>query len=312
MIDSTVLVIDDCVTSRQQIIDILRDASLFANYCEAGNGLEAFKILLDTRVDLIICDLVMPKMDGFGFLGMVKHRDNLKDIPVIILTGTEDQKTKIKGLEQGACDYVTKPFDAAELVARISVHQKIKFLQDELKHSNELFRERAITDDLTQIYNRRHIMEMLDWEFQIAQRSGRVSSLVMLDVDHFKAINDNYGHLIGDAVLVSIANCIKANLRGYDKVARYGGDEFIILLPDTPVSGALIVAERIRAAISTMSFGEDAKGLHITSSCGVAYIPNREINSVDDLIKGADDAMYLAKETGRNRIELVTSVFAAQ
>ncbi|HEY6006943.1 MAG TPA: response regulator, partial [Geobacteraceae bacterium] len=160
----SVLVIDDSSTVRSEIVRTLRDFGLFTSISEAGDGLQGFKALLANPVDLIICDLEMPTMDGFKFLALVQTREELRDIPVIMLTGRGDRELKIKGLEQGASDYVTKPFDTGELVARVKVQLKIKSLQDELKQSNQLLREMSITDHLTRLYNRRHLMEVLDRE----------------------------------------------------------------------------------------------------------------------------------------------------
>src|ERR1700676_4963020 len=167
---SSVLVIDDSDKIREQVIRTLKGASLFDNYGEARDGLEGFKALMKTKPDVVICDLEMPRMDGFKFLQIVNARPELLDIPIIILTSSSDEESKVKGLEQGACDFVTKPFGAAELVARVKVHLKIKRLQDELRSANEHLKELSITDPLTGLYNRRYATEILDKEFRRAKR----------------------------------------------------------------------------------------------------------------------------------------------
>ena len=227
----SILVIDDSDSMRSQIIRTLREAALFDHCHEARDGIEGFKILIQNRVDLVFCDLIMPKMDGFKFMALMKSNQDLKDIPVIMLTGRGDREFKIRGLETGASDYLTKPFDDGELIARTRVHLKIKALQDELKRSNELLRELSITDPLTHLYNRRFLMDTLEKEFGRIRRKGGSLSLVVLDIDHFKQVNDTYGHQKGDVVLATVAETTRSQLRGYDIAVRYGGEEFMVVLP---------------------------------------------------------------------------------
>src|SRR3990172_3298029 len=162
----SVLIIDDSDQMRAEVRRHLQDGNLFDEYYEAADGAEGFKILLNKEIDLILCDVIMPGIDGFKFLSMKKARPEFSDIPVIMLTGEEDIKLKIKGLEQGASDYITKPFDAGELVARVRVHYKIKALQEEPRATNRRLEELSNTDGLTRLYNRRYFMELLDLEFQ--------------------------------------------------------------------------------------------------------------------------------------------------
>jgi two-component system cell cycle response regulator len=300
---SSVLVIDDSDTIREQIIRTLMDAALFDNCWEARDGLEGFKSLMDIKPDLVICDLEMPRMDGFKFLQMASARDELRDIPIIILTSSSNKESKVKGLEQGANDYVTKPFDATELVARVKVHLKIKRLQDELRRANEHFKELAITDPLTNLYNRRFVTDILDKEFQRAERKCELLSLVIFDVDHFKKINDTYGHQNGDAVLVAIAEAAQRGLRTYDFAARYGGEEFVLVLPGTSLSGGVVVAERLRKAVQALTFAPPLEDLSVTVSSGVATYPSPQVDSVSMLFQQADEALYLAKQDGRNQVK---------
>ena len=300
---TSILVIDDSDNIRSSIVATLREVALFEQYLEAKDGIDGLKSLLETRVDLIICDLEMPRMDGFKFLAMLSGREELKDIPVIMLTGKEDRQSKIKGLEQGAVDYVTKPFDAGELVARVKVQLKIKALQDELRKSNELLLELSNTDHLTRLYNRRHLMETLDREFKRALREGGFFSMMMIDIDHFKMVNDTYGHQEGDAVLVAVANVVRKELRPYDYAARYGGEEFAVLLPATNLAGSIQAAERVRKGVESMTFGDKLQNLVVTVSLGIATYPSSQVYCIDALITEADDALYRAKANGRNRIE---------
>ena len=267
---TSVLIIDDSVTVREQIIKTLESYSLFNHYYEAEDGLEGFKKLLSSPVDVILCDLEMPRIDGFKFLSMLKARPELQNIPVIILTGLNDRERKIKGLELGANDYITKPFDNEEMVARVKVHLKLKKLQDELKRSNELLLELSNTDHLTGLFNRRYMMEALDKEVQRSIRKGNPLSLIMLDIDHFKRVNDEFGHLQGDAVLQMVALHLQKELRSYDCAARYGGEEFVAILPDSSLDEAVLAADRIRIAIEDTHFSGPPAKLHLTASLGVA------------------------------------------
>lgn len=307
---TSILIIDDSDQVRAQIVRTLREVSLFDQYLEAGDGIDAFKTILNSRVDLILCDLEMPRMDGFKFVAMLQTREELRDIPVIMLTGREDRDLKIKGLEQGACDYVTKPFDAGELVARVRVQLKIKALQDELRRSNELLKDLSNTDPLTHLHNRRYLMEALEREFQRASRKRDGLSLVLLDIDHFKKVNDTYGHQEGDNVLVAVASLMQKMVRRYDVAARYGGEEFVVVLPETSLHPALQFAERCRVAVQDISFAGALKGLTITVSLGVASYPSGKVDCVDSLFRQADEALYRAKQGGRNRVEAMSNGLA--
>jgi two-component system, cell cycle response regulator len=301
MADS-VLIIDDSEAVREKIINTLESQDLFSRFYQAEDGLDGFKKLLASPVDIVLCDLEMPRMDGFKFLSMLKSRPEVADTPVIILTGNEDRELKLKGLDQGACDFLTKPFDPEELVARMKVHLKIKHLQDDLKRTNELLLELSNTDHLTGLFNRRFLMEALDREFQRAGRKDGIMSLVIMDIDHFKRINDTYGHLQGDVVLQKMALQMQKELRCYDVAARYGGEEFVALLPDTSVKEAFQVADRIRLSVQGARLLGPLSNEVITVSLGVASFPSARYDSVDGLLKEADSALYLAKERGRNRV----------
>jgi diguanylate cyclase (GGDEF)-like protein len=301
---NSVLIIDDSESVRELIIKTLESFNLFARYYEAEDGLEGFKKLLSSPVDIILCDLEMPRIDGFKFLNMIKARPELQDTPVIMLTGRDDRELKIKGLEQGASDYITKPFDAEEMVARVKIHLKIKNLQDDLKRTNELLLELSNTDHLTGLFNRRYLMDALEKEVQRSCRKGGNLSLILLDIDHFKQVNDTYGHLQGDVVLQKVALQMQKELRNYDIAARYGGEEFIAVLPDASQQEASFVADRVRKSIQAVKFSGALSQLSLTVSLGVAFFAEETCGTVDSFIKMADDALYLAKANGRNRVEV--------
>jgi len=297
-----VLIIDDSENTRTQIKRELISAELFDRFYEAADGMEAFKLLLGNQIDLILCDLIMPRIDGIKLLGMVSGHEQLRDIPVIMLTGRGERELKINLLGLGASDYITKPFDAGELIARVKVHLKIKSLQDELKQSNGLLKQLSNTDPLTLLYNRRYLMETLEKEMMRAVRKGTQLSLIMIDIDHFKKVNDTYGHQNGDQVLMAVADTFRTGLRLYDFPSRYGGEEFVLSLPETPHEDALMVAERLREKVESLLFTGDLLGLKTTVSIGVSTYPDCSVNSVDDLIKKADKALYRAKAAGRNKV----------
>lgn len=297
MMQTSILIIDDSATAREMIQMTLQDADLFSHFYGAENGQEGLDLLGEYEIDVVLCDLHMPRLSGFDVLQEIRKSKTLRDIPVIIITGHEDQEEKIRGLDLGASDYVTKPFDPLELVARVKVQLKMKMLQNDLK-------QLANTDPLTRLCNRRCMIERLAKEKDRSLRNGKTLSLAMIDIDHFKAVNDTYGHSIGDTVLVEFSRQLENRLRPYDQAARFGGEEFAIILPETSLAQAVQISERIRHDISRMVFREELKKLHLTISIGVAPFPAPGINTLDDLIREADHALYRAKERGRNRVEL--------
>ncbi len=299
---SSVLVVEDSDTVRREIVQILKGKSIFKTFYEADDGLQGFKVLLGRKIDLILCDVDMPMMDGFKFISLVQSREDLRDIPIILLTGKEDRDSKIRGLEHGASDYITKPFDAGELVARVKVHLKIKTLQDQLKQANELLLAISHTDHLTGLCNRRYLEETLEREFRRTQRKGNSLAVMILDIDHFKMVNDTYGHQQGDSVLCKVAAIFQRALREYDTAARFGGEEFIAVIPETSLSEAKNIAERIRGAIEGALFNVGVENIRITASFGISSFPAEGIRSADDLIREADKALYSAKVNGRNRV----------
>ena len=304
---TSIMIIDDSAKQRELIVQTLNKLDICDQYREANDGLEGFKSLLIAPVDLIISDLEMPHMDGFKFISMMKTRPELQDIPIIILTSSEDSDSKIKGLGLGANDYVTKPFDPGELVARVKVQLQIKNLQDELKRSNELLKELSNTDFQTSLFNKRYLMKTLSGELNRSERSSQSFSLIFLDIDFFKEVNDKYGHQNGDVVLTAIAKTIQFGVRNYATVARYGGEEFAIVLPGIPLAGALVVAERMRETIQATTFAPPMGELKITGSFGIATYPSENVNDIDSLLMQADDALYRAKQKGRNRVEAMRS-----
>lgn len=243
--------------------------------------------------DLILLDIDMPGMSGFEVCRLLKADTDLAMVPVIFLSGSDDTRDKVKGLDLGATDYVTKPFDVFELRARVRAALRTKRLQDLLiQHSH--------VDPLTELWNRRALMDRLQQEWVRVQRYGGCFGVIMLDLDHFKQINDRHGHGIGDQVLCQVAGVLRARCRRCDLPARYGGEEFVVLLPESRAEGAAIVAERCRESIEQIRLPSGANQIQATASFGVADSPGQA--SAEAVIHRADEALYQAKHTGRNRV----------
>ncbi len=300
----TCLIIDDSESIRNLVNRILLEERVFDTCLLAADGIEGFKLLLKHRPDLILCDVVMPDLDGFKFLELKNAKPDFVKTPVIMLTSQEQVGVKVKALEAGASDYLTKPFESKELVARARVHLKIKTLQDELERKNQELEKLSHTDYLTKLNNRRHFVELLELEFARAERYKSPLTMLMVDVDFFKKVNDSWGHHVGDAVLVEVARSLGTNLRSFDVAGRYGGEEFGLLLPGTDEEGGMIVAERNRTRIekTKITVPETGKDISITISTGGVTYPRSDIKTYEDLVRIADMALYESKAAGRNRV----------
>jgi two-component system cell cycle response regulator len=300
--DATLLIVDDARTNRQYVADLVRERALCRACVFAEDGLAAFKMLRTTPVDLVVCDLDMPRCDGLKFLRLKATDPAFAGIPVIVLTGAEDVARKVQALTTGASDYVIKPFEPNELAARIAVHLKLRKLQAELLRTNSELQRLTQTDHLTDVANRRYLAERLEEEYLRARRYDRPLSVALLDIDHFKRINDAHGHPGGDHALVEVAKLIKYTLRCHDFVARYGGEEFAMLLPETSADRAILALERVRTAIERADIRYADKHLSLTVSLGMASFPHELVAKAGDFITLADAALYDAKRSGRNRV----------
>lgn len=296
-----VLVIDDTEPIRRHVVDFLKSHNVFERYFEAGDGIGGLKVLIEdySQIDLVLCDLEMPGIDGFKFLD-IKHKTKpeFDEIPVIMLTARGEVDKKIQGLDMGAADYLVKPVDDGELLARVRVQLKIKQLQDQLRKKNLELERLSNTDSLTSMYNRRHFMELLGREFERAMRYDAPLAFIMMDIDHFKRVNDELGHQAGDGILIHVAELLHRGLRTGDVVGRYGGEEFGMILPQTNLEGAFAAAERYRKLIESTPAKSGSK---VSISLGVSWNQIQGVRTVDDLIRTADAALYEAKHQGRNR-----------
>ena len=305
-----ILVVDD----HEDNIELLR-ARLEARGYEvegASDGQAALDAVQRTCPDLILLDVMMPKMDGMEVVRRLKAKSEANElpfIPVIMQTALDSTENKVEGLDAGADDYITKPINFAELEARVNSLLRIKALQvtlkareKELSELNDQLTRISLTDGLTQIENRRSLNERLHEMWQHSVRLHEPISLVMCDIDKFKSVNDNYGHQAGDAVLKEFAQLLKSEAREIDRVGRYGGEEFLLVLPGTVLDAAVTFAERLREKVEGHTFTYEGGTLQRTMSCGVASSPHPRVKDEDSLLRAADDALYVAKETGRNRV----------
>ena len=305
-----ILVVDD----HEDNIELLR-ARLEARGYEvdgAKDGQEALDQVERVCPDLILLDVMMPKMDGMEVVRRLKAKtaaNELPFIPVIMQTALDSTENKVEGLDAGADDYITKPINFAELEARVNSLLRIKSLQSslsarerELQELNNKLREISLTDGLTQVENRRSLEERLNEMWQHSIRLHEPIALVMCDIDKFKSVNDHYGHQAGDSVLKEFAQLLKGEAREIDRVGRYGGEEFLLILPGTVLDAAVTFAERLREKVAKHTFSYSGGTLCRTMSCGVAGSPHPRIKDQEALLRAADNALYVAKETGRNRV----------
>ncbi len=302
-----ILVVDD----HPDNIELLR-ARLEARGYEvetAEDGEEALRKVFERPPSLVLLDVMMPKMDGFETVRRIKANKDLPFIPVIMQTALDSTQDIVEGLNAGADDYITKPLNFAELEARVKSLLRIKALQEsleererQLQEINEKLERMSMTDGLTGIANRRSLEEKLKDMFEHSLRLHEPLSVVMCDIDRFKSVNDTYGHQAGDDVLKQFAQVIHREAREIDRVGRYGGEEFMLLLPGTVLDAAVTFAERVRHSIESHTFEFEGGTLKRTMSCGVASWPHPKIQQTDGLIKAADDALYVAKKTGRNKV----------
>ncbi|BAQ65323.1 diguanylate cyclase [Geminocystis sp. NIES-3709] len=257
--------------------------------------------LVKMTPDLILLDLMMPNINGLELCERIKLNPNFQEIPVIFITASDEKQDLLKAFDLGAVDYITKPFHNQELLARIKNHLELKFTRDELKKALVELEKLAKTDDLTGISNRRHFISLAEREFNLARRQKRSFSLLILDIDYFKKINDTYGHPVGDLVIQFVAQQCVLCIRKEDLCARWGGEEFIIFLSETNLEDAVLVANRIRTNIYNEIIDIDSYKISLTVSIGVSVYKSDD-TSVSQAISRSDMALYQAKNSGRNRV----------
>jgi two-component system cell cycle response regulator len=289
-----ILLVDDTPTVRYKYEILLRREEYEVD--GACGGREALEFLGENAYDLVVSDLKMPDMDGNELLSAIRADSDLKMLPVLMLTGSDDEQDVVDNLGAGASDYVLKTCKASELLARVKNLVTMKRLQDELRRAGE-------TDMLTELANRRFGVDRLTDEIERSRRYGRALSVALIDIDHFKRVNDTLGHQAGDEVLVAVAAELQSVSRQSDCIIRWGGEEFLFVFPETTTEDAAVIVERFRAHLESQPVPVEAAddgAIVVTVSGGVAQL--QEGDTMETLVDRADTALYRAKETGRNRL----------
>lgn len=293
-----VLVVDDDAENRNLIVEVLEEQKYEVQAAESGQ--EAIVKIQSWTPELVLLDYNMPGLSGLDTLTHLRKQQNYT--AVIFVSANSDRDLVIQCLGSGADDYIRKPFNAGELLARVMVRFRNKDVQDALAAANARLQELAERDDVTGLYNMRFIYQKIESELKRAKRYGRQVGIIMMDLDHFKSVNDQFDHLFGSHVLREIGQLIKGNMREIDFAARYGGDEFMLVLTETDETGVGIFAERIRKLIGAHVCTDGKNNFSRTCSLGYALSSLDVLMSPKELVLRADQALYKAKETGRNRV----------
>lgn len=280
----------------------------------ALNGEIALQTIKADKPDLILLDIVMPGMDGYTVCQRLKSNSNTKEIPIIFISALNEVEDKMRAFSEGGVDYISKPFHTEEVIARVNTHLVLRAQQKALAKRNEELREKnvliedqaeelkklASKDFLTGLFNRRNFLENAGQEEKRFKRAKSKFSFIMLDIDHFKQVNDTYGHDCGDKVLVKVARSLESELRDQDIVARWGGEEFICMLPETELTGAITVAEKIRKSVAAVEDPCSKGNVSVTITLGVSEYDGS--CSIDECINKADISLYNGKRQGRNQV----------
>ena len=295
------LIVDDSATIRATLSRAVGDEF---DSIEATNGKEALQFLReDLCIDLVVTDLAMPEMDGYDLIREMRAHESARliNMPVIVVTGANDTAAREKAFIAGANDFIAKTSDHVEFLARVRAHVKLAQTIQELEQSRRYLKEQADTDPLTKLANRRSFFASASTGLAQMQRQNEHFSIVILDIDHFKRINDTYGHQAGDVVLQQLAMVLSMAIREGDSLARIGGEEFVVASPYTNRLAAIVLSERLRKAVESSEFMHEGNRIPVTISLGVAS-KNSDDDDVDKLLAIADSRLYLAKQKGRNRI----------
>ena len=296
----TILAVDDNSNNLFTLRSLLEDEFENIEMQEALNYQEALQKVIITPPDLILLDVQMPEVDGFELANMLKSDSQTKDIPIIFLTAffKEDEFIQ-RGYNLGAVDYLTKPIEETRLYNKIKFHIQMYEQEQKLKQRNETLKKQSTTDQLTKLYNRQYFDETIEKEIHRSNRYETALSMIIADIDFFKKVNDTYGHIAGDNILADFSAIIKENIRLTDMAFRYGGEEFVILLPSTTAQDAKQLAKKLRLVVKNHTF-KDPKS--ITCSYGISQYEKEETK--ESFFKKADDALYFVKNNGRDNIAI--------
>jgi two-component system, cell cycle response regulator len=300
-----ILIADDSIVSRH-----LLEATLHKwgyDVMVACDGAQALELLeREDAPGLIILDWMMPGMTGVEVCKRIRGRDSEPYTYILLLTSKSQKEDLIEGMEAGADDYITKPFDQNELQVRLRAGIRLVDLQSQLLKAREDLRDQATRDSLTRLWNRSSILGELGRELSRLERDRRPLGVVIVDLDHFKNINDTYGHVAGDAVLREAARRMQNGIRQYDSIGRYGGEEFLILFPGCSEQDCFAQADRLRKQLAQAEMSVNDSSLRVTASFGVTTAMPGQSCTQEGLIRSADEALYIAKKSGRNRVEILS------
>jgi diguanylate cyclase (GGDEF)-like protein len=294
----TILVIEDHPDQRDLLAIVLQREGY--RVITAANGVDGLAKLEQEQVQIALSDIMMPKMDGFELIKQIRSNPALKSIYFILITARIQEGDRVRGLDLGADDYITKPFSFSELLARVRVGSRLVQYQRHLEHQTQV-------DSLTGLFNRRAFERKMEEEFERSKRYQHPLSLLILDIDNFKTINDTYGHHGGDTALVKISETLRAKTRQSDFPSRFGGEEFVLVLPDTDLDGALLVANKVHEEIRSRTFGTTSRSFSLTVSIGLSSTCAKTYREWREMLEDADQALYVAKNSGKDRVESSTS-----
>jgi len=298
---STIVLAEDDRLTREHTSGVLRSQGYVVETFEDGQL--AIERISQGSVDLVLLDVLMPKMSGLEACRLLKSMQRDSFLPIVLLTVKADTASRVEGLKIGADDYVCKPFDEQELLARIDAMLRIKKLHDHVSRVRSRLEQLSLHDELTGLYNYRYLHTRLSEEFKRAERYHEPLACMVIDIDRLQEHNEAFGREEGNRVIRSVAEAIRRAVREIDVVARFGGDEFLVALPSTHFAGSVTVAERLwRGVADRIWSGDEPKRKRVTISIGVALYPSRDVRTKDALLRGADTALRQAKRDGGNRI----------
>jgi two-component system, cell cycle response regulator len=298
------LVVEDSPVVRKIVANTLLRNGLAVT--AVSDGLDALQAVEDDELgyDIVITDYAMPRIKGDELCRLLRKSAKMAQVPIFFISASDEKDTVLDFYKAGASDYLKKPFIVEELQARVITHLRIRKYVKELHELNERLKIQATRDALTGLYNRRYFQETVAWQFAKANRDSRDMCCLMLDLDHFKGVNDKLGHAFGDQVLREFAGLIRRQSRNGDTAARYGGEEFILILPDTEIRAAVIMARDIRRMAEQHLYKNGHREIRVTCSIGVASLQRHDPQTVEQLLAMADYALYEAKTQGRNQVRV--------
>jgi len=295
-----IVIADDDRTARETLASILRAAAYDVDI--VSDGQEAVERVARGNADLVLLDVMMPRLNGLEACRLIKGMTSEAFVPVLLVTGKTDPASRVEGLKIGADDYVCKPFEEGELLARVQAMLRIKRLHDDMQDARSRLERVSVHDELTGLYNYRYLHARLSQEFKRAERSHEPLGCGVVDVDRLRTWNERSGRTFGDTILRTLADLIRRCVREVDIVVRYGGDEFLVLMPSTHFAGAVSVAERIWKEMAARSWGPLADKDRVTLSMGIAAYPSPDVKTKEALLKSAEAALNRAKRDGMDRL----------